>query len=830
MNLRPHLLPFALLPFALLIVVLLLFLWPALFGGRILLPADIPFAVDPLWRTLAPEGFVNPANPILADQINEFYPWSLFTRQMLQAGTIPLWNPFANGGQPHLGNGQAGVFGPFDLVRLLFPLPTSYAWVALLHLALAGVFTALYTRAIGLQPAGMTLSMITFTLSGPVVVWLGHPHANVMVWLPAMLYTGERLLATPSRAWLAASALVVGLQLLGGHPELSFQVTAVWLLYLALRVAMLFPGRHGLRRFVPVLPAAALGLLLAGVHLLPFVEALPHSLALAGRLEETGLAEMGRLRRLFFDYHEWPTLITALLPLFFGREADNSYWYPNLNTVEQAAYAGVLPLTLALATALYTLRVRDAPNRRLLQLWVLLGAGSLAVGLRLPLANGMNFLPLFNVAAPGRLRVVFVLAVAVLAGAGLDQWLAGSGRIRQSVDRLLLLFALVTVVLAAAAYTGFAVFEEQLLESGRAYMQAHWGAPHFMQPLETYYELVIQRQAAKLSLYNPLHTPAMFLPVLVALAWIIVRRLPAQRAVYAALALVVVDLFWIGFGFNPAVDPEFLERKPALLTRLEADPDLFRVVATGTILNPNSAMRYGLEDVRGYDPMALRRYTEVLATLPGYYPIHSHLFFTSAESPLFDLLNVKYLLSEQPQDELRWEALDQEGSVQLYRNRNVWPRAFLVYRAIIVHSADESLARLHDPSFDFRRQVVLESAPPNWVEPAEAPATAPPVTVIAHTPDDIRLQVETPTSSLLVLTDTYLRGWQAWVDGRPAPIWVANHAFRAVVVPSGAHTITFAYRPRSFYLGAIASSAAGVILVLLVLWSPIFGPDRKRTP
>jgi uncharacterized membrane protein YfhO len=87
------------------------------------------------------------------------------------------------------------------------------------------------------------------------------------------------------------------------------------------------------------------------------------------------------------------------------------------------------------------------------------------------------------------------------------------------------------------------------------------------------------------------------------------------------------------------------------------------------------------------------------------------------------------------------------------------------------------------------------------------------------------VRVETPVSGLLVLTDTFMRGWQAWIDDQPAPIWVANHAFRAVVVPAGAHTITFAYRPQSFYLGAIASAGTGIALVVLAAWR--FFPGAK---
>ncbi|HXF61802.1 MAG TPA: YfhO family protein [Caldilineaceae bacterium] len=818
-----------LFPFGLLLLILFLFLWPALTGRRILLPADIPYAGDPLWRALAPVSFTGPANPVLADQINEFYLWHAYARQLLRAGDIPLWNPYINAGQPFLGNGQAGVFSPFNLVRLLLPLPTSYGWVAFLRLTLAGVFMALYARTIGLQWAGALLSAIAFTLSGPMVVWLGFPHP--MVWLPAMLYTGERLLATRSRRWLVACAAVVGAQLLDGHPEMSFQVTGIWLIYLVVRAfsfPVSFPADiRPVRRLVPVLLATTLGLLLAGIHFLPFLDSLPDSMALAKRLDETHVAETEWRRRLLFDYHEWGTALTLLLPRFFGTEAGDSYWYPYSNSVEQTLYAGVLPLALAMAMALYTLRVRTTPNRNLLLLWLGLGAGSLAVGLRLPLANAVNLLPPFSLVAPGRLRAIVVLAVAVLAGAGLDHWLAASGRIRHWVSRLLLLFALATLGLAAAAFAGFVAFEEQLLRAGRAFMEANWGTPHFTQPLSYYYDLVVQRQAAKLALYNPLRTPVMFLPVLVALVWAISRRLAPQYQASIALVLVAVDLFWVGYGFNAAVAPEFLEQKPPLVAHLEADPALFRVLATGTILDPNSAMRYRLHDVRGYDPMALRRYTELLARLPGYYPIHFHNFFTEANAPLLDLLNVKYLLTEQTQSGERWELLDQDGSVLLYRNRNVWPRAFLVYQAIYTHSAEESLARLLDPTFDFRRQVILEGRPPDWVEPVQPPMTIPEAKILAYTPNKVQVHVETPVSGLLVLTDTFMDGWQAWLNDEPTPIWVANHAFRAVVVPAGSHTIAFAYLPRSVYLGAIVSAGAGITLVILALWS-LFRRLRHR--
>jgi uncharacterized membrane protein YfhO len=68
----------------------------------------------------------------------------------------------------------------------------------------------------------------------------------------------------------------------------------------------------------------------------------------------------------------------------------------------------------------------------------------------------------------------------------------------------------------------------------------------------------------------------------------------------------------------------------------------------------------------------------------------------------------------------------------------------------------------------------------------------------------------------LVLTDTHYPGWQATVDGAPAEILVANHAFRAVVLGAGQHIVEFIYRPLSFRLGAWLTLAATLLLVGMV--------------
>ncbi len=812
-------------PVGALLLLLALLLSPALLGDKVLLPADIPFAVDPLWRNLAPAGFTHAANPMLADQMVQFYPWLVFSRAQWGAGGVSLWNPYVNAGQPHLGNGLVGLYGPFDLLRQLLPMPALYGWVALIQLAVAGGFTYAYARQIGLRRPSAALSMIAFVFSGPLTNWLGFPPFDVIVWLPAMLYTLERVLASRHRTWVALAAAALGAQLLGGQPEVAFQVTCVWLIYALVRGAQINAPRPSVpRRFgyvVPVLLIAALGTLLASVHLLPFIDTMFDSAVFGERVAARSFAANAWLLRIVADYRAWPTLIVTVLPYFFGVEADGGYWFPYSNTVEQSAYAGILPLVLALAAVWHAWRTRTTQRHGITLLWAGIGAGSLALTLGLPLVNLVSTLPIIGLAVPGRLRLIYVFGVAILAGSGLDLWLAHESRVRRLVPRLLLGSALVAVCASAAAWGVFTVRADELLAAGRAYMEANWGTPYFMRPLAEYYALVEQRQAIKLALYNPLVTPIMFLPVWIALLWGLSRvrflRLSGVpgRGAAVILALTLADLLWVRDGVSVMADRALLDQRPPLLASIESSPTPFRIVATGAILNPNTAMLYGLQDVRGYDALALDRYTALLARLPGYYPVHHHRFFTEADAPLLDLLNVKYLLTDHTPANPRWEYVAQDGDVRLYRNRQVRPRAFFVQDTILAASAQEARDRVLDAAFDYRRQVVLEHTPPDWPPPPVTSDPAPEVQVVSYTADRVVLQVVATKPGVVVLTDAYQRGWRAWDNGRDTPLWVANAAFRAVPVAAGSHLITLAFRPLSFMIGAGLSVATLAGLLLL---------------
>ncbi len=817
---------------ALLTMCLLVFFWPAIFAGRILLPADLIFDLDPLWQPLAPGGYTHPSNGLLSDQVSMYYPWRVFARRWAAPGELPLWNPDVNGGQPFVGNAQSALFDPFHILTYALPLNAVPAAVALLRLFVAGFFTYLLAREIGIGWPGALLAMVAFAFSGPLIGWVGYPLLSVVAWLPVMLWTTERALVRKSGGYAVGCGLAIGAQFLGGHPETSFHVLLVWLAYAVYRMVDMEGWR--LSRLWPHLlrmaASGVIGGLLGAIQVLPFLDAVSQSAIVIQRQIESTSRSTSLFARLFLEWHAWPTVVTVLLPRYFGSPVDASYLYPYSNYLEQNAYVGVLPLALALAVTWQAIRLRSIPHRSHILFLALMAILSLGTAVRLPVLNAINYLPLFEVSAPGRLRMVYALAVSLLAGMSLDRIRTGDRITLRLVVRGLAYLALANLALVACAYIGLALGRGAVTDLGRGFIDANWGTPYYSKPLEHYYALLETRLDQTLARLCPGNVLT-YLPVLVAVIWFALYWLERRTSrvhiwSWVAMSLTTADAFFLGAGFNPTIARQELFPTPGAIRFLQQDSSVYRICATGLILYPNASMIYGLDDVRGYEPVVPARYVALIDRLEGHYRLRTNSLFANVDEPLLDLLNVRYVLSDQPLSG-RWELVYQgEGSVRVYRSREALPRAFVVYRAKVVDNAAQSLNRTTDHSFDFRRSVILEEQPFDGEGWGGEPTDPPIADIVGYEPDRVTVQVETSVSGLLVLTDSYMRGWRASVDGDRVHLYAADHAFRAVEVPAGRHQVVFSYEPLAFRFG---EAITVVSLVALATWALLVARRARRS-
>jgi len=101
-----------------------------------------------------------------------------------------------------------------------------------------------------------------------------------------------------------------------------------------------------------------------------------------------------------------------------------------------------------------------------------------------------------------------------------------------------------------------------------------------------------------------------------------------------------------------------------------------------------------------------------------------------------------------------------------------------------------------------------------------------PVSWLSHDPDRPMLEVFTEAPGLLVMADTWLPGWSANLDGRPAPIFRGNHAQRVIPLEqSGRHTIILRYNPPGLALGGFSTAITG--LVWAVVGVLVLRKDRR---
>jgi len=817
-----------------LLTLLAIFFWKPLFLGLKLVPADIVYS-DPLYYPHAPAGFVKPHNVLLYDQAYQFYPWRVLISQTLREGTLPFWNPYTYCGAPLLAEDQPAVFYPLNLLSYLFAPADAVLFLALARLFVAGLATYWFVRTLGGGRFGSLIGAVTFAFSGFMIVFLGHPHTNVVAWLPALFLTAEWLYRENNAQHVAFVSLVVAAQLTGGHTETAlYTCTAAGLYYLLRVVCGWWETRQRKQAVLALMSfaaAAALGLALAAVHMLPFFEWLQHSAELRLR---SGVETLSTWR---WGWTYWLAgLVTGLLPNLFGNPTwpgEYRSFFPAGNFVEQTIYVGIIGL--ALAAVATVVRRREKPVVFL----ALLGVGALGAALRLPVLDWVNHLPVFNIASVGRLRLIYTFCASALAGLGagvvlsgargcvLERPARGGAALRWSAALLVGLAAVAAAALVAARRVFTAMYPLDASEVGKLTRG------------------VIVRA---FSLSNVM----MYWPVLVALGGAVVlalyrRRVVGQRATQAALfLLVVVDLFALGVDYHPTIRAEYIYPETPALQRIMSDTGVFRVLGTHVDFMPNACIVYGLQDVRGLD-FPIQRYLELSQAIGGSDWLGYGILFTERLQPrLLNLMNVKYVLSSSrlgPQVLRDLELITVDNDVKVYQNKACLPRAFLVHQVQVAADGPQALRALLDPELDLGSKIVLEKAPPaSFVAAQGSPAPggtlrspAPGATlrspapggtlrslptdsveIMRYTPNRVTIQADAAADGFLFLSDTYYPDWKVYVDGVMSEIYVADYVFRAVYLTAGQHVVEFVYEPGSFRLAAAISLTALLTIVALL--------------
>jgi hypothetical protein len=828
-------------------VVLVLF-GRAVVGGAVLAPTDEIF-LTPFFADEIPADFRAPGNPLLQDQVYQFVPWRRFAWESLRAGRLPLWNPYSHAGAPFLATMQGAVFYPINLVLQLVPFEQTFAWSAILKLWIAGTLTYLLARRYRLGWQASLVSALAFMLSSFLIVWLGHPHSNVALWLPGLVLVDELLLTASGRAerlrYAALLAVLVTVQFMGGHPETSADVLVAAAMYHVLRWAqVILPGQGPLRAklgHLVLLPGAAVvvGVALASIQLLPFLEWLPLSAEYHARASEAGF----QIVRTDF----WRYLL--LLPLAaFPNLYGNPTWplppYRSLlpwgqNFNEDVLYVGILPLILAIMALLHW-RGRPRP----VTVWAVLAGIALGRALQLPVLDWLNQLPVLDLGNPHRQRLVWCLSVAILAGFGTQTWWSGAPdrQARSSRHWLRLNVAVVAlgVLVVILGSVVLPLMKGALTAAGHHVAEREFVRAEHLYPLSHYYERADQGLAKVLWSFR-IENLSMYLPALISAAalaatfWVLRRPGPRWAALrFTLLSLVTLDLLAFAWRYNPLIPARTFYPKSSVASRIAQDRSLFRFTATGLDLFPDAQMMYGLSDVRSID-FSTQWYNTYVAMIPETIHWLSYgTTFENVKSPLLQVLNLKYVFSSSPDSPAGGTGADVVASTsvaRVWRLRDVQPRSFLVSDALVARDDSAAVSALRAAPEAVYRRVVLSAPGPAHLVGASVHSTIggeSAIAAIRYGPSESVWQVHAPEAGYMVTTDAYYPGWRAYVDGVRTPIYRANIAFRAIEVPAGEHRVVYRYEPAWLPVALILELLSALVVASALAWSVILSRDTKR--
>lgn len=800
---------------------------PGLLPGHTTSGADLLWFASP-WTSSRPPG-VPPmgSNPALVDTVTVFEPFLQYTRSQLPH--IPLWNPYIMLGAPFLADMQSAIFSPFSLPAYILPFWWSLSLIAVLKVFVAATGAFFLARALRMRFAGALLAGVVYGFGLFMISWVPWPVGSVFAFVPWLAFATERVVRRPGVLAACFLAVVVTMQFFAGHPESSFHALFATSAFFVLRVCQ---GRTGLVAAVrrataegrarwralyeaakrPVstfVVALALGAMLAAVVLVPFAEFVHNSSDLTARPRGS-------------VYVPAKDFFAVFMPGYF----------PGTFQITTAFYAGALPLMLALVALL-----RPKVERIAIAAFAFVCV-AVVLGIQ-PFFGIVRRLPGFDASYNTRLTIMYLLAVALLAGWGACDLLYKplSRREKRAVAAIgvgVLLIPPVVVVATRATSTRY---------FGRAWRLA--------------LDLVKAPRLAAPGALGEIHLASLIVWLIVAVAalsiiWLrISGRIAAPVFAVLAVALVVGDLFQAGFDYYPAIPTANAEQPATAAIRYLQQRSPARFVAVepyvgNNALPPNVNMRYDLYDARGYDFPVETRFGRLWTTYVA--PPTPLLPLDTAAVPQLDLelrpvtlrvlslLGVRSILQPTNEQSLRLPGLrlTYDGrDAKIYTNSSAMPRTWLVSRQQVVGDDSEALTTIAAAGFDARAAVVTDTPIPGIQRVQKSSAASAggasangSARLAQYQAQRVVIDANAKRTSVLVLSDLDYPGWRATVDGKPVPIDRVDYLFRGVTLSPGNHQVVFTYDPASFRVGWILSLVAALSIVTCVCAT--FAVRRRR--
>lgn len=779
----------------------------------------------------------------IRDLYTHFVPQHQRLADFVQAGELPLWDPYMHGGQPYLGHISNSAFYPSNLLYVFLPLLRAFNLDIVLHFIGGLIFTYLLSRIIGLQPISSFIASVVYGFCGYTLSLMNILNLFwAMSHLPLLLLFWHLFWLEGKRKWGIFTIFVGVIQVLASAPEVS---VLSFLSLLGWTLVYPYPRQSLYQRLILWIFLAIFTIGIASVHIIPTIELI---------LQSTRLHALN-----YASFACWSLsprrLPEMVFPGFLGY-ADvlpREVYYWGRNLIDESfpyiisIYFGGIAVVLACIGGIHRGHNQTFPfsvRFFLLALFVL--SLLLAFGHYLSCFRFLyQYVPFIRVFRyPIKFLIAGILPFALLAGYASEVHFGGGEfafQGQKSGSQTWAPSSKFVIVLWSIAVI-FVIFTLTFLFSDKFANRFH----------EVFFQQFRNDVSRRGLGFSFAHTSAVWL--LAALLYQY-RQVKKKRWQHSLLAgIIVLDLVSTGEDVNFYAPEKLFTEEPQIVQLIReeiGDGRLFRVEHFSEVnlqipvdnpfqVPPDNIMwgsRWEFEVLNWYlasfyrIPVIFhkditRLAPEHLATLTTL--IHSlswehRLPFLSASGVTLIItsedLSVPGIrrLAEIP----NWS----DVSFYLYRNERAAARVALVTNWNYVTSDDEALKMMLSLPYDPRKQVVLQKPKSTFFEqpfkitsPQKANSNfsecngSSQIKKITSNTHSALFNVSNNCEGYLVFSEPFYPGWRVYVDGKPTPIFRANYAFSAIFLPAGEHEVKRFYRPNSLLLGALSSLVFCVLL------------------
>jgi len=752
-----------------------------------------------------------------ADCYFSHYSFAHFFKNSVSQGIFPLWYPYSACGTP-MGIAGIGNINILHFLSLFFNV--DFAWNLRLFLVtfLAGVCTYFYCKKIGLSKFPAFFASVVFMLSAFTRSFTSNYAESSLFFLPLILICVENYASKRNTFWMSLIGLLVALLYFDSNFQFFFYVSLFSFIYTVIRVK-------------------------SWKAIFPFI--------IAGGIASFQIIRQFELARLcdrptfwFVDVLLPQYLLTAIFPFLFESpfrpQFDFFFDHLTREIVRKVFHVGNLYYVYMPFVGITTIIFAFLANRKkfLVKFYTYAVFFVIFFWLTFPaLTIVLKHIPFVNkLTAIDRLGVIYTFSLAIAAAFGIERFLSEKINIKKvslffsGIAGFIVVSALLVRLLVNLNRSWISDFFKKYIEKNVV------GNPNHLASKEFYLERINQFFSF-INSWTNIFDPSILLPVIfIILALLTInfynRGIIKQKLFKLFLTTLVLSELFIFTTYHMTNVASSSELTPQykIVDFLKKDKEIFRImpIQNDTVyeeefpdrkfLAPDSSGIYGISSIESYFNLYIGRFYQLCRSFMKSYDTHILGVVAGGKDNfdlrLADLMNVKYFLTYGGVN-LPFPVAYRDSMHTLYLNSNYLPRAFMVYDYEVIPEADKLLLRMKQVKENFNKIVLLESSPGDMVKTSGQVKNK--VDIIKYNSGNINLKVFTEKQGLMVLSDSYYPGWKAFVDGVPAKIYIADYAFRAIVVPAGEHEITFLFSPFSFKIGmAISSFFLCIALVLCI--------------